>query len=360
MATNYYELFERLRQLPPGPEQVAGYEEACRIADSEGNIEAAYDARRELIDAASVAGFPEKEITAFSWCLAQFDRNPDLDDTHSLLWRYKWTITALPGFARVARGQIEGMLDDFSKRIKAYGETERTVHYLKSDVLMQLGDYDAALEYEANYTSMKRTSSSDCIACECDQQVLLLHLLHQHEEAIERASPIISGRMSCRSVPHTTFATLACSYLHLDQTEKAVHYWNRGYPLVRSSRRFIDDIGALMLVLIRTNDLSKATRQMSRFLPWSLETCSDSKRLDFFVACSLLTETIAKNDDKPRKLKLPEQIGCWNETQTYIPSELANWFANEAQSIANKFDARNGNHSRSKKIRESRQMCSLD
>lgn len=360
MTTDYARLFARLEQLPAGPEQVAGYEEACRIADSEGNIEAAYDARRELIDAASVAGYPEKEITAFSWCLAQFDRNPDLDDTHSLLWRYKWTITALPGFAQVARGQIESMLDDFSKRIEAYGESERTVHYMRSDVLMQLGDYETALEYEAKYTSMNRTDSSDCIACERDQQVQLLHLLHQDEKAIECAAPILSGQMSCRSVPHTTLATIACSHLRLGHMNEAVTYWKRGYPLVQSSRRFIDDLGELMLVLIRTGDLSRATRQMTRFLPWSLETASDRRRLDFFVSCSLLMEAVAIDNNKLRKLNLPEQLGCWNDKQTYRPSELADWFTKEAQSIAATFDARNGNLSRTKAIEECRKLCGLN
>ena len=105
----YDELIDRIYSVPEGPEQIAYMEELVRLADSNNDISTAYRARREIARVANEEGFPEKAIVAFSWCLAKFDEDEELDHWHSLLWQYKVILEMIPVFHTVSREQIVNM-----------------------------------------------------------------------------------------------------------------------------------------------------------------------------------------------------------------------------------------------------------
>src|SRR4051812_22715000 len=65
-------------------------EEIIRIADTRQDFEVGFDARMALVDAGTFSGAPDKALVAFSWCLAQADKQPDHFSGPDLLWKYKW------------------------------------------------------------------------------------------------------------------------------------------------------------------------------------------------------------------------------------------------------------------------------
>ena len=109
--------------LPPSVEQVSLTEEAVLLADAHGDLSLGYEARTTLIEAATFAGYPEKALVAFSWCLAQCDRDPERFDEQRLLWQYKWVAADLPYFPQISRQRIHEVHEDMERRYLRCGQS---------------------------------------------------------------------------------------------------------------------------------------------------------------------------------------------------------------------------------------------
>ena len=72
-ATQIEELMSQAWQAQ-GEAKLALLEEAQRLADSSGDVEAGLEIRNEIIDAATWCGYYERSLVAFNWMLAQCDR----------------------------------------------------------------------------------------------------------------------------------------------------------------------------------------------------------------------------------------------------------------------------------------------
>lgn len=107
MTTDYQERIEELQEeawgLPDGPSKLALLEEAVRLADTHQDVELGDEVRADLIRTATFCGYPEKALVAFSWRLAQSDRDPKSFPETDLLWEFKWITDSLPGFPQIAQ-----------------------------------------------------------------------------------------------------------------------------------------------------------------------------------------------------------------------------------------------------------------
>src|SRR2546423_171783 len=90
-------------ELDEGPGQIALTEEAVRLADTHGDDIWGYNARMQLTKAATFGGRPDVALVSFTWCLARYDREPDLFDTHQLFWHYKWVVQHVDKFPTIPR-----------------------------------------------------------------------------------------------------------------------------------------------------------------------------------------------------------------------------------------------------------------
>ena len=88
--TQVEELLDQAGELPDGPSKLALLEEAVRLADVHQDVALGDEVRSDLIRVAKFSGYPEKALVAFSWRLAQADRDPDNFPEKDLLWEYKW------------------------------------------------------------------------------------------------------------------------------------------------------------------------------------------------------------------------------------------------------------------------------
>lgn len=359
MTASYDEIYERYYRAVSNRERVALLEELIRLADSNNEIDVAYEARKQLTEIANAAGNPEKAIVAFSWCLSQFDKDNRLDSWHNVLWTYKTILEIIPVFASVSREQIVSMQEDMARRLTNVGESDRTAHYYRSWNFMRLGDYETALEYQETYLAMKRSSTSDCTACERDRQVELLSRMQNDKKALQRAAPIISGRMACAEVPHFTYAHIARSQRRLGKDEDAAASLKTGYKLIRREEKYLGTIGDLIVVEVGLDDLTRALKKVKTHLPWAVDTAADELRFRFYSGVALLFEALAANRPKSLKILIPKEMSCWHDDDHYDPDELASWFATETQSLADKFNARNGNQTYSLLIAENRELAGL-
>lgn len=135
--------------LEHGPARIALVEEAVRLADARNDLKEGFRTRCALTAASVFAGQADVTLVAFSWRLAQCDRDPATFKERELLWEYKWVVENLPNFPEVTRPQIEAMLADMVRRYERAGSTLHAVHKKRRGVLLAMGDLAGAAAADA-------------------------------------------------------------------------------------------------------------------------------------------------------------------------------------------------------------------
>src|SRR5438067_900267 len=88
-------LIGEARHAPYGAGKIALAEEAIRLADALDDRRLRFDARMAGTEAYQMGGEPAKGFVTFSWCLAEYDRDPsgfDVWDDELLRWHFKWVV----------------------------------------------------------------------------------------------------------------------------------------------------------------------------------------------------------------------------------------------------------------------------
>jgi hypothetical protein len=337
------ELAARASDLEPGPSKLALLEEAQRLADSHNDDELGYALRQEIIELGTFAGYPEKSLVAFSWCLAQADRAPEEYDEGELLWKYKWIMQFPPGFPQISRSQMDEMFADMARRFRRVDASLRPVWKLQCKAALAMGDREAARAFQQQWREAPAGWLSDCPACERDDQVDYLIHVGKDERALELAGPILLGRLHCAEIPHLTLARVLLPLFRLGRLEEAAGHYQRGYALAARNRDFLPEVARHLTFLVLTDNLARATQLLERHLPWALETADMGRRFPFYLAARLLLERLRDCGEAtlavrlPRTFPLPQDAGCCDV------SNLAAWFDDALAELAAHFNERNGN-----------------
>ncbi len=352
------DLLEQAAVLEMGPAKVALIEEAVRLADLHGDATAGFNARLELIQAATFAGQPDLTLVAFSWCVSQCDRDPEQFPERELLWKYKWVIDELPLFPQISREQIEKMLDDMAVRYQRAGSTLHAVGTMRRTVGQVMGDRAMA---EAGHKQMEQTRRdwlSNCPACVTDGAIDYHLFQGQYREALAAARPILKGGQCCAEVPHRTYATLLEPLLRTGRLEEAMDYHVKGYRMIARNPKFISQFARHIVFLTLTENLPRAVKLLEKHLPDALKTTGVAWQFDFYLAGLLLAERVQEQGRQQVRLRLPESLpqGKLGRVATV---ELAGWFRAQCQDLAARFDARNGNRWFSQRIEELQDLKKL-
>jgi hypothetical protein len=333
-----------------GQVKVALLEEAVRLADVHGDTEMGFDLRQDLMEAAVFAGRPDLLLVAFTWCVAQHDRDPEKFAARELLWKYKWVVTHLPEFPQISRRQIEDILAEMARRFAQAGSTMHAVYHKRGEVHMLMGDRQAAAEA---YALMARTQCdwlSDCRACIPDNEVEYLVINGRDEEALARARPILTGRLACAEVPQRTYASILLPLLRLGRAAEAMAYHRKGYRQIAGNAAFLRHAAMHLVFLALTDNLPKAVKLLEKHLAMALGVPSQASRFEFLLASRLLLERLAEQGQKAMKLRLPAAFPLHNAQGRYQVADLLAWFGGQLQELAVRFDTRNGNDEFSQRI----------
>ncbi|HJR06906.1 MAG TPA: hypothetical protein VJ842_06600 [Pyrinomonadaceae bacterium] len=341
------EIFRQTYYLEDNDSKIMLLEEAVRLADICGDFSLQYDARDQLINAATFGGAPEKALVAYSWCLAQYDRrSADAQeggvDLWRLLWMYKWILTNITSFPQISKAQIEEMLDDMAARYQRAGYSLRP-NYMLRNRIYRFWDEQKAAYYFHKAQETYRDSASDCAACELDDAVSFALREHDDAEAARLAVPIIQGRLRCGSIPKITFADLLLPFLRLGRIDEAVSLHVQGYRLIaRSAKGYISSVADHITFLVVTENFDRAVRIFEKHLTDASALADLASKFDYYLASWLLLDTLRERRVRAiLKLRLPPTLEVYEESGTYETASLAAWFLEQAQALAARFDARN-------------------
>jgi hypothetical protein len=353
------ELQGKAEGLPYGPARVALLEEAVQLADSLSDVSLAFDARHELMGAAVFSGRPDLMLVAFSWCLAQFDREPDRFDRFDLLWKYKWVITGAFEFPEISRPRLEELLADMERRYREAGSTLNPVAMVRRQLLEHFGEWQQARAAHAESRKHRRDSLSDCPACVAGNNCTYYCGLRQWGRAVQAAQPVLHNRLTCAEEPHRTLASVLRPLFHLGRVEEAKTYQRLGYRLVRSGNHFVRQHADHLRFLVLIGDLAQAKRLLERHLPAALEIVRVVERFEFLLAARLWADRLASRGTRTLKVRLPTGLPAPDADGESDLNALGEWFTVQAQEIARRFDARNGTNAFQQQIDELPELLRL-
>ena len=342
--------------LEASPAKVAILEQAVQLADSLGDVGEGYEVREQLIEAATFGGMEDRALVAFSWCLAQSDKDPDRFPEEDLLWKYKWVLAGITDYPAIPLAKIHAMEDDFERRLKRNGYGLRSLYKLRMDNANEMGFQREGDKFEAKWRKARRDGMVDCHACEVDAEVSALVGAGEYAEAVKKARPIMSGKIGCHTVPQRTFADIIIAELSRNRVAKAGEAFERGYPQVAGNPDFLSTVGWHLCYLTRVLDVPRGLRLIERHLPWAAQTNNPSERMAFYSRTGTFFEHLAEDRPKPRKVRIPGTLGIHNDDHRYAPADLAAWFRAESAQIASRFDTRNGNHFTSWDVADTRAL----
>ncbi|MEO0947865.1 MAG: hypothetical protein AAFY11_06935 [Cyanobacteria bacterium J06641_5] len=339
------ELIARADLLAAGAVKVSAIEEAVRVADLHNDLEEGFWLRDELIDAALHGGYPEKALVAFTWCLAQCDRDPDrFPEDLDLLWIYKWFCQELPRFPEITRVQIEETFADMSARYQRAGLSLRAVYQLQTMAAGVMGDGRAAIAYERQWRGSLPDGSNDCPACELHYRLEHWLLVGEDNRVLTAAEPLLREQLCCSEIPHLTLGLILLPLARAGRWQEAARYHLWGYRLVMRNRRYLKTVGEHLIFLVVAQQLKRAVTLMEQHLLWALESREMYGCFYFYRACCLLLRQWRQGDRAELRARLPQKFPGYCADGRYSVEDLSAWFEEMAEHLARRFDSRNGNN----------------
>ncbi|QDT18154.1 hypothetical protein [Alienimonas californiensis] len=337
---------ELATSAPHGPAAVALWETVVQAADAAGlPVGLRMDFRLELVrEAAMHAKLYDRALGPFAVVLAEADRDPEARWIFwpGLLWKYKWLSDALASFVAFPRERVLSVLDDFAARCVAHGFSLRPAENYRANALWLLGEEDAARDAFARFEAAPRDPLSDCQACEASQSVTHAVRLGDDAGAVERAAPLLGGRLSCAEEPERTHSKVLAPLLRLGRETEAAEQHRLGLAALRRFPAFTFCASRHFLYLARRGETEEVGGLLQR-TAGPVGATSDDNRREYLAAAGVALNALADHSDRPRRFRLPSDFPVPNPDGVVPPSELAVAFRQAADELAARFDARNGN-----------------
>ena len=356
LAEQIEELLGEAEDLDHGPVQLALVERAVELADAHNELDVSFHARMTLVEAAIFSDRPDIALVAFSWLLSKFDAEPDRFDSFQLLWSYKWILGHVANFPSIPKDRIDDLFDDMKRRYKAEGSTLHAYWSLRRDNAQTMGDKAGAKKANAKLLSTPRDHLSNCLACVQDGNVDLYAFLDDDAAAVQAAKPILSGKMACSIVPECTYAGVVLSYIRLGKPARAMECFETGYRLIGRQSTYLSQKAKYIVGLTLTDNLSRAVKLLDRHLPEALDSVDPSAEFEFYLAARLLLEKLAENGKKTVPIRIPKKMELAGGDGKPAVAAIVDWLDARLKFLATAFDARNGNKSFTKRLKNFRDL----
>lgn len=333
-------LIQRCWESPFGANQIALAEEAIAQADALGDEALRFDARMAATNAYQHGGEPAKGFVTFSWCLAQYDRDPEKFGYHEhlLLWYFKYMVNSLTRFPEVPLARTYAVLDDMQRRYQRGGHSLQAVHKHRWLVASHIGDREAADRHYDAWQSAPRDSNSDCRGCDPTDQVWHLSQRGRDEDAIALTEPVLAGRLTCAEQPQAILTQLLLPYLRTSRFEQARSAHHTAYRALRANPANLSELADHLYFLAVSGNESYALELVQRHLTWLDRAPTPFAEMWFAAAVALVLRRVT------------ETGGDYELADGRMTAALSTELAARATTLASRFDERNGTTHQSAEI----------
>ncbi|MEU8655970.1 tetratricopeptide repeat protein [Actinoplanes philippinensis] len=346
-AQDLWDLLHEAQQLPYGAAQIALVDQLLRHVDTTDDAALRFSARLFATTAYIYGGEPVRAFPTFSWCVADFDRNPSPYHErwmHNLLWLFKNMVHSMTRFPELPLERTYAVLDDMERRYRESGHGLQPVFKHRYLVAQHVGLTDEADDWFRKWQAAPRDTLSDCAGC--DPTSLVNHLAGEgrFEEAVELATPVLAGDLSCTEQPQSILSELMVVYLKTGRLQEAADAHRRSYLVERNNLADLWGIGDHIEFCARTGNEHRGLEILQRHIDWLDRAPSPAAAMSFASSAVLLLRrvtAIGHGDSPVRRAGRPDTTAV----------ELAGELETFATGLAARFDARNGTSHQSEVVR---------
>ncbi|MFJ8833293.1 hypothetical protein [Micromonospora aurantiaca] len=334
-----WRMHHEIESMPYGPGQIAALEQLLRRADAGDDRHLAFAARVTGTTAYVYGGEPAKSFVTFSWCLAEYDKDPQPYHqryTHQLLWFFKYMVNAMVKFPELPLDRTYAVLDDMERRYRDSGHSLQAVYKHRYLVAAHLGDEEAGEQWYRKWMTTPRDTLSDCAGCDPTTQVAHLVRHGRHEEAVALAEPVLAGRLTCSEQPQGILTALLTPYRETGRTDAARDAHREAYRRVRGHLADLWDIADHVEFCTVTGNEARALELVERHLDWLDRAPTPAAAMHFAAAASAALRQV------PAELTVHRRASGERPAADVPVGALADELAGTATALAERFDARNG------------------
>lgn len=343
LLTSLNKVLQMIRAQPDCPAKVALLEQAVRLADMRQDVKLGFALRKDLIKAATFSGAKEKALVAFTWCLAQCDREPTQFAETNLLWEYKWIVSSSTHFPQITRFQIADMLADMERRYERAGLSKRVIYKLRCHTAQRMGRFDEARQARPLWKELQPGKGEDGPAHDCHADVMYHVLAGEDEEALQAAEPILTHGLSSPKIPHITYPIVLLPLVRHGRLDEAQKYHLLGYRLVCGDVEHLCGHAQHLNYVTITLNLDRAVQLLEKHLPWAVDTFNPLRRFEFYQSAYFLLDVMRDTGHETIAARLPKTLPMFHEEQSYRMADLAAYFYEQCRELSERFNARNGN-----------------
>lgn len=339
-AEKYIEAFQRVERGAP---RLRELKKAIEAADEAKSNEWSFRFRNSYLNESTFESDDVDAMVIFPEMVALYDKDEELqaddDNFHMLMWSFKLMIENAVCFHHIPLEQVEQFFSEFKQRLEKAGRSLRTYYYLREVVSERTGNLLPDAEY-GKYRDLPADDLKDCTACETSHDVRMALIHDKADEARKIGEPIFSGEIHCSEVPETTYAAWIEYDIRHGDYRDARKLAKRLTPMIRHRMDMLRESGVLLhlySVIDRQIGVTVFRHELRNFL-----NCRNHwMRLQFAMGAYKLFSSFQTD---AFFLILPPEFALTREDHHYLTSEFRDFFYNEAKTLAEKFDARNGNH----------------
>ena len=269
-----------------------------------------------------------------------YENHKDVIKEDDLLWKYKWIWACTFDLPEIPMEQVQAIGEDYKTRILRNGYSLRSYYHRWSVECVWMRQYDKAKEYIDKMLNEKIDDQS-CEACELNFMLDYYLETGQFDEAYSRAQPLINKQITCYEANLRAYLKLAYYAQKAGKPEIAADMCARAEEALVGREK--DEYLLLYLGLfIAYNMMTKPERAWEyaeRCIGWSLRT---NTLKSYRFSCDMVEAL--KYETRPEvSLSLPEEFPLYRPDGIYQVNELRNYFYQQAEELARRYDARNGN-----------------
>ena len=250
-----------------------------------------------------------------------------------MFWEYGETIGQLANLDAVSRTTIEAMLDDLGRRLGAAGRSRGQVYEERRLIAPDFGDRDMAREAMVAQMSLP-PEERPALADEIDFELFA----GSEDRALELATP----SFGTTSKYMRGFADLLIPLLKRGRLDEARHIqlWCR--PWFRPEHRYLWRYGKLVAFEALAGESGRAVGMYEKCQRAIHEFTDPLTRLHFALDMGVLFDRLARLGRDTVAIRLPQTVPVATDGGAAGVAELRAWLRREAETLADRFDARNG------------------
>ncbi|MFD2766239.1 hypothetical protein [Micromonospora eburnea] len=334
-----WRMLYEIDNMPFGAGQIAAVEQLLRRADAGDDRHLSFAVRISATNAYTFGGEPAKSFVTFSWCLAEYDRDPQPYHqryNHQLFWFFKHMVTAMLAFPELPLDRAYAVLDDMERRYRESGHSLQAVYKHRHLVAAHVGAEEEAAEWYRRWLTTPRDALSDCAGCDPTAQVKHLVRQGRHQEAVALAEPVLAGRLSCAEQPQAILTALLTPYRETGRADAARDAHREAYRRLRGRLSELWEIADHVEFCTVTGNEARALELVERHLDWLDRAPSPGAAMNFAAAASAALRQFSGELTVHRR-------AFGDRPAVDVPvGTLAEELAGTATALAGRFDARNG------------------